>query len=1201
MADAATKWRVGFRTSNTMSNWQLGITTIEWYTSSGAPLVATNVTLASPITSTTQTSVTVSSATALNVGTVFMIGSEQMYVSAKTDNVLTVTRGYNGTTKASSYATNTPIVTAIVSAPAVTALSAAVTTTNGTSISVSSNTGMTVGSVILVDSEQMTVSAVSGTTLTVSRGANSTAGALHNSGAIVSQITGNSYLYNETTYPLYYIVDGLTTTTCYLTSVNAPPTMVFVEFAFPTAVLPEVVKLRLSSTSSASTNTMMVTSSISPMVFNSTDNGLTWNAQSLNYFAIPTSDADYLIPATPSSPTYPFPPVSNYGGAGAIYGIVSEDGVALPNRPVFLFERDSFSRVGFTTTDVNGGYAFQGINDARQYMVMSYDPSGPPYKNALVQDRITPINARASISPVSAFWARRAKDTALGAVFSINNYLDGATYNYFQSNILGQSEDMIAPSTSYDGFNLVSGLNGPIDYTAGGQLKFLQAYRPSTSVIGTGVTVRCGAGILSGIYNTANYTENYTAFTFEYIVKMPSSTESSLIFTWGGTNDTSDNIVHNTNSSLYGATYGLPVGPTLECLNTGVINVRFALGAGNLSTVRAKWQVTPGTVHHIMVTYSQDNQIKLYIDGLIVPGVDDKYTVTTTASVPPYLTTVSSNTSYRPFKILATLASAIADTTTTTITVNDATGITPNTIFRIANNESIVVTAVSGNTLTVGRGVLGSTKATATSNTTLVSTHTVLASPTTLASQLQGATATATTISVNDTTNIVAGVYLLIDTETMLVTGVTGATVSVIRVNTSQPQHLSGATVYVLDGYLNKTNYYTYASTGLLVDYSLPVADTSMFTAGDLVVATWETVGVGNNTVAARVKTIDSSTSMTVTNVGDSLLTQAAAPTWQLTIPANAQVSKAFIASGTLYVASTVPIQIPTTATYSGAIPYITAGAALLTNSTPIESLIVSSTDPITSTAVTVGRPLGNSARSTWTTGTTLTVSSVAYTGTRSIPGAGRVFVAGQHNYFGSVFTGAYDTYISSSGGLSPAWAPTRRLTQLSIGGNFTTVTGAGPNLPPGYGGAVALAALYHRTFSATDVASFYDSYANYSTHTVLSSLSGYMAEVEADLPIIYFRMNETSSVRPTTLVGHKDYVAGYEGAPVFNQTGFVGGAGAVTTTSGGLCYVSGGGVVSSTFSVEFFYRPATGFATATQRFFLSRFLSDSQHVLLFR
>lgn len=91
----------------------------------------------------------------------------------------TLTLSNNGVASPTAITTNT--------ANNVTTLSAAATA-GATTLSVASAAGLPVGATVLVDSEQMNITAVSGTTLTVTRGANGTVVADHASGRGVSSL-----------------------------------------------------------------------------------------------------------------------------------------------------------------------------------------------------------------------------------------------------------------------------------------------------------------------------------------------------------------------------------------------------------------------------------------------------------------------------------------------------------------------------------------------------------------------------------------------------------------------------------------------------------------------------------------------------------------------------------------------------------------------------------------------------------------------------------------------------------------------------------------------------------------------------------------------------------------------------------------------------------------------------------------------------
>lgn len=77
-------------------------------------------------------------------------------------------------------------------------------------------------------------------------------------------------------------------------------------------------------------------------------------------------------------------------GIGAIMGITSEDGVATQKR-VTLMDRSNMSIVAKTTSNENGGYAFNGLNaETNDYLVFAVDDNDPK-KQAIIYDRIQPI------------------------------------------------------------------------------------------------------------------------------------------------------------------------------------------------------------------------------------------------------------------------------------------------------------------------------------------------------------------------------------------------------------------------------------------------------------------------------------------------------------------------------------------------------------------------------------------------------------------------------------------------------------------------------------------------------------------------------------------------------------------------------------------------------------------------------------------
>jgi hypothetical protein len=88
-------------------------------------------------------------------------------------------------------------------------------------------------------------------------------------------------------------------------------------------------------------------------------------------------------------------------GIGAIFGVVSEEGVAKPNSPVVLLDRENRKIVRRQLTREDGGFTFNGLNENEAtYMAFVTDEDGAVPKNALIQDRILPVPAYAG----ATFW-----------------------------------------------------------------------------------------------------------------------------------------------------------------------------------------------------------------------------------------------------------------------------------------------------------------------------------------------------------------------------------------------------------------------------------------------------------------------------------------------------------------------------------------------------------------------------------------------------------------------------------------------------------------------------------------------------------------------------------------------------------------------------------------------------------------------------
>lgn len=146
-------------------------------------LVVSAPTLATAITSATDTMLTVSNAMALaptgDPNFVIQVNSEKMLVTAIAGNILTVKRGYDGTT-ATTHASGTSVLS--TSPLALGATATTITVANAALLA----DGSTSSFVIQIDQEQMLVTKVSGNTLTVQRGYDYTTASVHYAGAPVS-------------------------------------------------------------------------------------------------------------------------------------------------------------------------------------------------------------------------------------------------------------------------------------------------------------------------------------------------------------------------------------------------------------------------------------------------------------------------------------------------------------------------------------------------------------------------------------------------------------------------------------------------------------------------------------------------------------------------------------------------------------------------------------------------------------------------------------------------------------------------------------------------------------------------------------------------------------------------------------------------------------------------------------------------------
>lgn len=110
-------------------------------------------------------------------------------------------------------------------------------------------------------------------------------------------------------------------------------------------------------------------------------------------------------------------------GTGAIFGIVSENGVAKDNSPVYLMDmrRDVGSGqmkvIAKQMTRQDGGFTFSSLNTQyNDYSIMVSDEDGAEPKNALIQDRIQPVPVHVGSGIFGDWYTRIMKSGAEVAI-----------------------------------------------------------------------------------------------------------------------------------------------------------------------------------------------------------------------------------------------------------------------------------------------------------------------------------------------------------------------------------------------------------------------------------------------------------------------------------------------------------------------------------------------------------------------------------------------------------------------------------------------------------------------------------------------------------------------------------------------------------------------------------------------------------------
>ena len=149
-------------------------------------------------------------------------------------------------------------------------------------------------------------------------------------------------------------------------------------------------------------------------------------------------------------------------GIGAIFGIVTEEGVVKPNSPVYLLDMRRNEGVAKgrvlakQVTDGAGGFVFNGLNKQYAgYAVFATDEDGAEPKNALIQDRVLPVAAQQGSTWFVNWWTQAVWD---GAVSILGYYpLVGTPPDWFIPGANGSDVLSLNNAADFSLMNIVPG------------------------------------------------------------------------------------------------------------------------------------------------------------------------------------------------------------------------------------------------------------------------------------------------------------------------------------------------------------------------------------------------------------------------------------------------------------------------------------------------------------------------------------------------------------------------------------------------------------------------------------------------------------------------------------------------------------------------------------------------------------------------
>jgi hypothetical protein len=424
--------------------------------------------------------------------------------------------------------------------------------------------------------------------------------------SVAPTVVDATKLYDEVTYPVSNVLVDDTSFACmFWDAADYFAGYIRFEYDVPTTIN----RFKLNFVTGDTYGARLVAAAVDVWVEGSWDNA-SWVVVGAHRAPVASTGTPvYISTAYKLVEQAPYRRSTYYNGTAGIFGIVAEDGVPMANYPVHLYERDNFTKIGSTLSAADGSYSFNGLNADLEYCVMAHDPTGPQPKNALVFDRVKPINSLSALNASEEFWHCRFSDPKMGGFFALESFVHGA-FTFFTPAKLS------SVGTADGSFHTEAPL---ILSPASGWLAEPSSVPGVVGVLGDDTVTGSGFRTMfrGGYYgaDVASNVANYGELTFEYIIKTPETGKTGYIVDFLGLRDDGYNLFTyvEAESNAYPHFYRAVM---LE-VDAVEVKVRMALGSTNMSTVRATATVSPDEWHHVVVTYKEGLYIKVYIDGTL--------------------------------------------------------------------------------------------------------------------------------------------------------------------------------------------------------------------------------------------------------------------------------------------------------------------------------------------------------------------------------------------------------------------------------------------------------------------------------------------------------------------------------------------------------------------------------------------------------